>query len=116
MKIEGSRIVGGLTLWLGAGFAADALLAPTLHEILLDAGLEPGAAPSLGLRVGLVAFGAALALLGLVLLVRAPGEPAIGADELAAERDRAPRRCWRCREPWPPDADACPACGAERLR
>lgn len=116
MKLEGSRIVGGLTLWLGAGFALDALLAPKMHETLLEAGLDPGAVPAPELRIATAAFGAALALVGLVLLVRAPGEPSVGEDALEDEDDRAPRRCWRCREAWPPEAQTCPACGAERLR
>lgn len=116
MKLQGARLVGGLLAWLGAGFLADAALAPVTYEARQAAGLQAGSAPSLVLRAGLSAVGLALVLAGTWLLIRDPGEGAVPEDAAGAPDGRGPTRCWRCRAAWPADAEACPECGAERLQ
>jgi hypothetical protein len=114
VSLTGSRLAGLLLAWLGLGFVADAALAPVTHRVQVEAGLDPGAAPSMALRAGLVGVGALLVLAGLALAARDPGAGAEG--EGGAPADDVPKRCYRCQEPWPRGADACPSCGAERLR
>lgn len=117
MTLAGSRVVGALVAWLGGGFFVDLALLDTVHEAVVEAGLEAGPAPTGTLRVVLTALGLSCLALGMWLVAREPGEAWVAEDASGAPvlEDR-PRSCWRCREPWPREAARCPSCGAKRLR
>lgn len=118
MKLVGSRVVAALLLWLAVGFLADAALTPLQQEAF--EAIDPGQVPETTRTTQLVVtgIGAATLVAGLVLFVRDPGPPRVPEDAAtgAADVERGPSRCWRCRASWPQGAERCPACGAERLR
>lgn len=107
-----------LLVWLALGFFADAATLELQRDALADAGAQD--IPEVSGTEQLAAAGIGLVALstGLVLLVRPPGPPKIpeDAETGAPDIEDGPRRCWRCRAKWPQGADACPECGAERLR
>lgn len=118
MKLEGSRVVGVLLLWLAVGFLADAALAPVYHEATEPIRSEDVPAPGTLTRLAKAGIGVFAAVFGLVLALRDPGEGRVsetGPGPPTGDQP-PPRRCWRCRASWPREAERCPECGAERLR
>lgn len=118
MKLVGSRVVAALMLWLAVGFLADAALTPIQHEAFQEATAEALAPPSTTAQLVVAGIGVATLVGGLVLFVRDPGPPRVPEDATtgAADVERGPTRCWRCRARWPQGEARCPECGAERLR
>lgn len=116
--MRGARLVGLLLAWLAVGFAFQAATTGLSDEIAADAFPEAEGQASDGLLVPLLATASGLTgLTGLALLVRDPGQGAMPGVALGrAETRERPNRCYRCRKPWPEDAQACPHCGAKRLR
>ncbi|MDX1610777.1 MAG: hypothetical protein R3185_00310 [Candidatus Thermoplasmatota archaeon] len=117
MTLRGSRVVGLLILWLSIGFLVDAFTWQTQAELLAD--LEQSTPPAGSLfHLATASLGIVLAGIGSFLLMRDPGPGLTPEVPLGEEHvpDEGPRRCYRCRAPWPANAETCPRCQAERLR
>ncbi len=118
MSLEGSRLVGLLLVWLAVGFAFQAATTGLGDDLAAQAMPEADTSSGQGLLVPLLAVTSGITgVSGTILLIRDPGPGRMPGVALGrAETREAPNRCYRCRTPWPEGADACPRCGAKRLR
>lgn len=118
MSLEGSRLVGLLLVWLAVGFAFQAATTSWGDDLAEQAIPDAETGSGQGLLVPLLAAASGVTgLAGAILLLRDPGQGLMPGVALGrAETRDGPNRCYRCRKPWPKGADACPSCGAERLR
>lgn len=116
--MEGPRLVGLLLVWLAVGFAFQAATTGLGDDLAEQALPDAETGSGQGLLVPLLGVASGLTgVTGALLLLRDPGQGLMPGVALGRAQTRdEPTRCYRCREPWPEGADACPHCGAERLR